>query len=903
MSNTLQLAAVLTADATDLVAGAQAGAAAIGQVGTAAAAAAPQTAGAAAATDRLAASARQSAAAAKGHADATNNMRQAQVEVQSAIHRTIDSLASGLPLQTILIQQGSELALAYGSAGGFAGVLEALLNPMSIVFLAIGGLSAAMHLLGGAAEATKDPIETSKLAIEELRKSYQDASGDAGKFARSIDQITLSSQQLNLNALIKKQSEALHALQQLYDQTAAELKIAHDAGAPQSLADEANAALGALLQTHDIRAYQQTSNKLSAKDADLATFIDPANVLAAAYAQVTQAVKQTQSSLDGLAHKTAPDTLAAVLALAEKAGKAFGDLNSLIPDARNPLQKLTEAYNDARRQLIVSGNGTKDQLTALNDVYSAGLAKLAEQEQREVQAGQLQIDQIGARTLAERAAVAIAQERLRLSAQQTSAAQAQTLVEQKLAEVIAQATRTSQDNLRDAQDSLALSGVTGYAREVLRIQQDARKLNEQTVIPAGLPAGSPTVAPTAPAYSGPLSAPDLNAVNQAKAAMAGLADLKKDWSEVINWTGDASVGSLPIAAKTAAQGVGVATTAFDTNANAARNAQAIQVRLADAYRQATIPTLTEASRSIDAQRASLQISTSTFGDNTQAVAEATRRQDLLNEFTRASVPITADLSHSIDDLAKRYGSLTAASEDFQAKQRQVITVLDGVRQASTDSLATFTNELLAGTKASVALGDALKSIVSDIVQVEEKNLVESLFGSSGQAGGGALGGSLAKGLGSLFGIGSSAATAQQLSAASGVGGFFAGGMIRGPGTATSDSILARLSDGEFVVRADAAARHRPLLEALNAGRLPAFAAGGPVGRGGGSGGPAAPKVEIHYHGAPDGTRTQETSDGRGNLRLDVYFDRQMAAAIGKPGSATQQALRGATGLTPRIVRR
>lgn len=54
-----------------------------------------------------------------------------------------------------------------------------------------------------------------------------------------------------------------------------------------------------------------------------------------------------------------------------------------------------------------------------------------------------------------------------------------------------------------------------------------------------------------------------------------------------------------------------------------------------------------------------------------------------------------------------------------------------------------------------------------------------------------------------------------------------GGHIKGAGTATSDSILARLSNGEFVVRARAVAHYGPqLLHALNNMRLPKFANGG-----------------------------------------------------------------------------
>ncbi|MGW4426436.1 phage tail tape measure protein [Streptosporangium sp. NPDC004631] len=53
-----------------------------------------------------------------------------------------------------------------------------------------------------------------------------------------------------------------------------------------------------------------------------------------------------------------------------------------------------------------------------------------------------------------------------------------------------------------------------------------------------------------------------------------------------------------------------------------------------------------------------------------------------------------------------------------------------------------------------------------------------------------------------------------------------GGYISGPGTGTSDSIPALLSNGEYVINARSTAQHRELLEAINAGR---FAQGGLVG--------------------------------------------------------------------------
>jgi len=54
-------------------------------------------------------------------------------------------------------------------------------------------------------------------------------------------------------------------------------------------------------------------------------------------------------------------------------------------------------------------------------------------------------------------------------------------------------------------------------------------------------------------------------------------------------------------------------------------------------------------------------------------------------------------------------------------------------------------------------------------------------------------------------------------ATGGLIGFPTGGMISGPGTGTSDSILIAASNGEFMVNAEATARNRPLLEAINSG--------------------------------------------------------------------------------------
>jgi hypothetical protein len=66
------------------------------------------------------------------------------------------------------------------------------------------------------------------------------------------------------------------------------------------------------------------------------------------------------------------------------------------------------------------------------------------------------------------------------------------------------------------------------------------------------------------------------------------------------------------------------------------------------------------------------------------------------------------------------------------------------------------------------------------------------------------------------------------------GRYAAGGFITGPGTGMSDSITARISNGEYVVNARATAMNRSVLDAMNYGRtvqrafMPAYANGGYV---------------------------------------------------------------------------
>ncbi len=91
-----------------------------------------------------------------------------------------------------------------------------------------------------------------------------------------------------------------------------------------------------------------------------------------------------------------------------------------------------------------------------------------------------------------------------------------------------------------------------------------------------------------------------------------------------------------------------------------------------------------------------------------------------------------------------------------------------------------------------------------------------------------------------------------------------GGMTYGMGSSRDDRVLVAASPGEFWVNADATAKYRPLLEAINAGApLPGFANGGGVG-GAAAPAQAAGPMKVQFVDATDrGLSKRRISDGIG----------------------------------------
>ena len=136
-------------------------------------------------------------------------------------------------------------------------------------------------------------------------------------------------------------------------------------------------------------------------------------------------------------------------------------------------------------------------------------------------------------------------------------------------------------------------------------------------------------------------------------------------------------------------------------------------------------------------------------------------------------------------------------------------------ELGTNAIGSLSNALSAvimGTKdAATAFKEFTVQIIADLIAMVIKAVIfKAIMMAIGFSGGGAV---------------SSEATAL----VSGITPMAGGGAVMGPGTSTSDSIPAMLSNGEFVVNAQASRQWMPVLNAINSGSMPRFADGGQVG--------------------------------------------------------------------------
>lgn len=146
------------------------------------------------------------------------------------------------------------------------------------------------------------------------------------------------------------------------------------------------------------------------------------------------------------------------------------------------------------------------------------------------------------------------------------------------------------------------------------------------------------------------------------------------------------------------------------------------------------------------------------------------------------------------------------------EEQQKINTISKLQQTSNQLAKDFSSAITDWITGAQSFGDAMKNILQQLIaQLIQAAIYATIVAACTGGGGGFAArwkGAFGKGLAT-------------------------GGSVDGPGTGTSDSIPAMLSNGEYVLNAQAVDRLGvPFLNGLNTGRLRGFASGGLVGSGG-----------------------------------------------------------------------
>lgn len=198
-------------------------------------------------------------------------------------------------------------------------------------------------------------------------------------------------------------------------------------------------------------------------------------------------------------------------------------------------------------------------------------------------------------------------------------------------------------------------------------------------------------------------------------------------------------------------------------------------------------------------------------DNASTVGQMTMANNKWKDEATSGVNSNTQL-----DETQRLEQLKEINKQYEDQQAK-ISAINSLQQVGVGVAKSFSSAIANWVTGAESFGGAMKNMLSNLIaQLIQAVVYATILAALGFGGG------------STFGARFSSNFSK---------GFASGGAVNGPGTGTSDSIPAMLSNGEYVLNANAVERLGvPFLNGLNSGRLPAFATGGLVVGGGGSSG-------------------------------------------------------------------
>ena len=153
------------------------------------------------------------------------------------------------------------------------------------------------------------------------------------------------------------------------------------------------------------------------------------------------------------------------------------------------------------------------------------------------------------------------------------------------------------------------------------------------------------------------------------------------------------------------------------------------------------------------------------------------------------------------------------------EEQQKINTISKIQQTSNQLAKDFSGAITDWIAGAQSFGDAMKNILQQLIAQLIQAAIYATIVAACTGGGGGFAARWKGAFGKAFA---------------------SGGSVAGPGTGTSDSVPAMLSNGEYVLNAQAVDRLGvPFLDGLNTGRLRGFASGGLVGSGGAYNRPAS----------------------------------------------------------------
>ncbi|WP_172298361.1 phage tail length tape measure family protein [Pseudoruegeria sp. HB172150] len=283
----------------------------------------------------------------------------------------------------------------------------------------------------------------------------------------------------------------------------------------------------------------------------------------------------------------------------------------------------------------------------------------------------------------------------------------------------------------------------------------------------------------------------------------------------------------------------------------------------------------------------------------QAAAEREAVEDLIESLTTE-----LDILREIDPVQKEMlrnretlkAATTAERDQIEDLIRTRIDEEDAL-SAATEKAELFSRTLYDGLHGLTFEGETLIDVLDQVaLSIADAAFEAALLGSGSLAG--AFGTEDSGGLlGMIFGVPGQAA----------------GGPVFGPGTGTSDEVPRMLSNGEFVVNAHAAARHRDLLELINSGQeIRGLASGGfavpppPSSAGAGASGGVLfrPQFYIDNQGStPIQGDVQDLGERDGQRAFRLVFADQVGRALAERGAGGRQTLQNTFGVRQRGTRR